>query len=676
ATISGGSIRDSTGYGLLASDGADATGGDLTIDSIARTSLSTDDGVGLGADGAVLHTSGNTLTNVSRYGILGTSSSLDLSGDDITGAIFGVLASDSDLVASGLSVTDAWTCGIYAYSPTLAQVTDTTVVGTPGQVLDVDPADWAKEAYDSSGIFLVAPESTVYDTSVTGYSGVGILLAAPSTGTADLARVTLTDQGHFGLYISAVQTTAEDVIVSGTYATTSDLSTLCTDVGTDVGVLVYDAELDWSGGSVSDVEGYGISNIYGTSQIDGASVSATTCGGIMAFQGDARITYSDFSAAIGGTFASSIVSYQGATLYVGGSTFHDSNNEVLDHSTESTVGGVLTRRDFYVWSGSDIQVWYGADATILQNSFEHGINGVQIYSDPSYGYSSATLSDNTFSDYIGQAVYIGAGSSGAITDTTFTNHGAYPLACESGVLDLTRVSVSTGGTTSTRTALYEDDVFVRDLTLNTIGPSVFSSDCTFSADNLTVQDADASAVYLQNGSWELSDLTVSGAGLADSGDGVTAVSTTGSATLYVNGADISGVVSGSGLALQAGTTVTTTIFDTTIADTRDDGLSLINTSGSPGSATLSRVSVTGAGGTGLRSSQVNLSLESLDVSSASDDGVQISGGTSSLSASSSVDNGGYGMLCQDDATISVCDINVSGNASGDFSGCGTVCTGG
>jgi|GEM_PF-2175826 len=676
ATVQGCTVSDSTGFGIALADGAVVTVQDTLISGVAMsnpTSTSLNDGFGIFVDHSSLSTSGNTLEGVNSYGIYADTGSLDLSGDTITGTFFGVLASDTDLVADGLTVTDAIYTGIYAYSPSSAEVSNTTIVGTPGVVNEVTADEWNKATYLSAGIHLVAPTTAVTDSSITGYTGVGLLAAAPSgTGSTDLTRVALADQSNHGIYLISTDTYARDVTVSGTQAVTTSDADRCFTLDTDVGVAAIDSDLDWSGGSVTDVVGYGISDIYGAVTVDGATFANTTCAAVMAFQGSGRVTYSDFSGAQGGSFGGSVVSYQATSLYVGGSTFTDSQNEVLDTSSVFPTGdGSVTRYDYYQWLGSDIQVWYGGAATIKQNTFSNGVNGVELYSDSAYGTSTAALSNNSFTDYLGLATYVSAGSTATITDTTLGNFGPYALSCEGESMGLTRVTMTSGGEYTTRYAVYVDDVFQYDMSYSTTGPAIYASGCDVNANTVNVTDAAATGIYLANGAWQLNGVGVAGAGQVEVGDGITAYATTTSSTLYANGLDLSSIEGGHGLYLRGTASVNATLLDTTVSGTGAEGLLLenVSTSGATAIATLNRVDVAGAGTAGLHLDGFSSTLGTVDVSASVEDGIVLSAGSAALSTTTTRDNLGYGMSCERSVVVSTCDVSATGNAAGDFNGC-------
>lgn len=673
ATVTGLRVQDGKGYGLIAVGGAEVEVSSSTFRSLSRTSTTADDSVGIAAEEATLSTSGNVIEDVLDYGVLVLGGSAALSGDQITGGDFGVLASEADLSAEGLSITDAYTCGIYAYAPRAAEVAGTTVIGTPGAVLEVGPDEWNEAVYLSAGLFLYAPTTAITDSSVSGYTGVGAFVASPGGGSSTMTGVTLADQGNHGLYASGVDLTATDVVVTGTTSTAATKEEACTTVDSQVGVLFYDGDLDWTGGEIRDIAGYGLTGIYGQLTIDGITVADTDCAGIMAFQADADITYGTFSGAPGGAFASAICSYQSESLYVGGSSFADSRQEVLDRSEEFMSGGVLTRYDYYLWSGSDIQVWYGADATITQNVFQGGVNGVELYSDGT-DPSTATLTNNSFTDYLGLVLYVGDGNSASATDLTVTGHGAYALACENGSLDLDRVTVEDGGTTTSRTAVYTGDTWAYDLAIDTTEPSVVAYGCTVEAADLTVRDADASAVELIDGSWELTDLVIDGAGVLDQGDGLSAQTTYTAGTLYLNGAQIDGVAAGRGIYVGAQASTTISIFGAEVSDTSDDGVHLqgLGAAGTS-TATVNGLTVSGAGGAGLRLEDLSASLSAVSVVGSAEDGIVLTGGTVSFAGSSSQDNSGFGMVCEESVSVSACDVDTTGNAEGGFDGCEAWC---
>ncbi len=675
ASLSGLDILDSKGFGVLGQGGAVVSVSGSTIAEMRSSSSSAGDGVALGVIEASLSSAGNTMTDAALYAVYADLGSVVMDGDLIEGGQFGVLANDSSLQASGVSVLDATTCGIYAFTEGQIALSDTTITATEGVVPDVSASTWNEEPYRGAGAFLIGPDTTLTDLSIDGYSGVGALVYSESSGEATLTRVTLRNQGNHGLYLSNVDTRATDVSVRDMRAMTTSPDEMCFEVDSDVGVLVVGGELDWTGGEIVDVEGYGISGIDTELIVDGATIASTWCAGVMSFGSSANITYSDFSGARGAEFAGSVVSYEGSTLYIGGSTFTDNRAYDIYRSEEFSSGGSLIRYDYSQYVGSDIQVWYGGAAELVMNTHQGGVNGVELY--PGHGtYPTATMRNSTFTDYTGLIGYVSTGSTLSLTDTSVDGHGAYGLACQGGSMNLTRVSLANGGFSESRTSVYTDDVLTYELDSPTYGPSVLAESCALRAEDLSISEAQESAMGLSDASWDLRDIEITGAGRSGTGHGIEVSASSTSSSLYIDGLVVSGVDNGDGVSVQARTSATVTMQDAVIDSVGGAGLSFSNTGSSSvsASATLLNVDVASAMGAGIELSAFSSTLTTVSADANGGSGIVLSGGTTSLSSTVTDGNTEYGLVCGATSTLTSCGLSASDNLLGATSGCDAWCS--
>ncbi|RME27782.1 MAG: hypothetical protein D6798_03790, partial [Deltaproteobacteria bacterium] len=679
ATITGANLAGLSGYGIRARGGASVSVSNSLVSGISGTGGSSQDGIGIAVDDGTLTTSANRIEDVLAWGIYGADGALTLAGDEIRDATLGVYANDASLEATGLTVTDARWAGVYAYAsagPVVVQ--DTTVTGTPGVVDDVDPDLWGEQPYIGAGLFLVSPDVTVSHSSVTGYGGVGILASWSEGGTAVLDSVQLTDLGQFGAYVYGLDVTATNVTVERITALEEDPSQRCGYVDRDVGVVVVEGSLDWWGGSISDGEGYGISGVYSDVAVAEAAISDTTCAGIMVFGSAGTVVDSDFSGAGGDSFGASIVSYQATALDIRSNVFHDNGREVFDWSSEyvDDTTGTVTRYDYYTFAGTDIQQYFGGSATIDGNLFTGGTNGIEVYSDSTYGTSTAILTDNRFTDYQGATVYAGPGSTVQVDGLTVEGFGSYPVICYEADLSLADATIRSGGTLTERFEVYTDEVLTDEGFFSSYGPALYAQSCRLTADSLTIDHATAWGVYLYGGTAEIEGLDLSIVGSADDLDGLTLDGTDEDASLTLTGSSLDsvdryalvGVAGGSSSASLA-------VSGTSIHGSGVAGVVLENSSSAPAEATFSRSSISSSGVVGLYALDFDVQLDSLNVSDSGSHGIQLDGGNAALKTVTSYDNAGYGMVCENDPVFSICDYTGVDNGYGGVYGCDPLCDG-
>ncbi len=681
ATITDATLTDLSGYGIRARSGATVSVSNSLVSGVAGTGGSGQDGIGIAAEDSDLSTQSNRIQDVLAWGFYGADGTLTLTADEVEGSTMGVYANDASLDASQLTVTDALWAGVYAYASTGSVVIDgATITGTPGVVDDVDPDLWGDQPYIGAGLFLISPDVAVSNSSVTGYGGVGMLASWSDGGSAVLDTVQLTDLGQFGAYVYGLDVSATDVTVSGITALEEDETQRCGYVDRDVGVVVVEGSLDWQGGSISSGEGYGISAVYSDVTVADATIADTLCAGVMVFGASGELTDSDFSGAAGDSFGASIVSYQATTLDIRHNVFHDNGSEVFDWSSEyvDDSTGKVTRYDYFTWAGTDIQQYFGGTATIDGNLFDGGTNGVEVYSDSGYGFSTAVLTDNAFTDYQGSAVYAGPDSTVQVDGLSVEGFGSYPVICYQASLVLTDSTISSGGTLAERFEVYTDDVLTDEGAFASYGPALYGQECGLTADGVDIDHASAWGVYLYGGDADINGLNLSIVGTADDLDGVTLDGSELDATLSLTSSTLEssdryalvGVASGSASA-------DLSVSGTSIHSSGVAGVVLENTSTATdaASATLSTSSISSSGVAGLYALDFDVQLDSVNVSSSGSHGIQLGGGSAGLKTVTSYDNAGYGLYCEDDPVFSVCDYTALDNGYGDLYGCDSLCEG-
>lgn len=674
AQLSGVEITELYGYGLRIFGGAEVSLAGSTIRAVAPSSES--EGLGVSVEDSSLASSNNLYQGASAWNVYATDSSVTSDDDSFVEGSMGLLVQDSDLSVSGAEITNPQWCGIYAYAQggETVSIEGTTVLFEEGATEPVDPDTWIHQAYVGAGMFLIADDVTVSDSSITGTPGVGMLVNGVSSASASLSAVSIRDVSQYGLYLATGSFVADELSVSGVTAYELSEADRCVSVDQDVGVLLINGELSWTGGAMSGSEGYGLSAIDADAQVSQLTVSDNGCAGIMGFGGGLEVTDSDFSGAAGESFGAALTTYQGTGLVATGNSFHDNSAELFDWSYDYGDG---VRTDYYAWFGSDVQLYYGGHAVIEDNSFANGVTGVAVISNASYGYSTAELRNNSFSNYKGAALAAYDGSLVAAEELTVDGFGLSPIYCDASTMSLDEVSVADGGILSERYEVYTHDKLTDSGSFTSYGPAVYASECDLQATSLSVTDARAWGVYLEGGTNVLNSLELDTVGASADADGLSIYASSTSGSLQVGTAQLSrvdrygvvGYASGSG-------SVDLLLSGIQVDDSGLVGLVLQNDAPTTATATASITSssVTGSGAVGLYSIDFDLGLLGLSTSANGSDGLYLDGGTAEIKESSSYDNAGYGLYCDGGVSLSNCELTFSGNGSGDTnSACEEAC---
>lgn len=723
ATIQGSTFVDNVGFGIHGTGDADLIVTGNTISDTQPTDPEAfGDGHGVWAEEANLTLSDNVLTNNAFVGVFADTGDLSMSGDSITGSLYGVAAILGAVEVDGVTATDNYFHGVFAVTTsTDLTVKNTTITGDPEAVVDIETASWGADSvgYLGVGLYLVGPSPVVESTSVDGYNNAGLLLSPYDDAgcAASLTDVTLSNNGRVGLYALSADIAAENLNVTGVVEVEDAADSQCYSVGGNAAVSVIQGSLDMTGGSIEDNDGYGLASVYSVASVDGVSVAGNSCAGLMNFGGALVAQNSTFSRSHGGSFEAGVVSYQGSSATLVDNSFEGSQEWVLMYSSESDDGaGTIYRYDQYQYEGADIQLFYGGDNIVQDNVFTNGTDSVYAYD------ADVTVESNTWSDYRGVVLYVGSstGTTMKVKDVDVEGYYSYGLYCSSATMDVSDARFTQGGSYMYTLEAYRNDEPYYTSSSTYANPLMYGYGCAATLEDVEVEEAEGSLLRAYGGTYDLAsvyadnisakDYTSYAAiytyGYLDTEVWLTDVSLTNvlagngvnmyaysdlDIALHVDGLTLENI-SGTGLYLYRSSTsyapIAADIEDLEVSNT-NTGLyllgadltmansSVVDTSGEAIVLNQSTfvgegVEISGAGEEGVLSTSSELTLSDSTISGNAGSGLYLGSTTVNAVGNTISGNGRYGMECSG-ATIETCGNDLSGNALGAQLSCDTSC---
>lgn len=696
AEFNNNTVTAALGYALQATDGAVVSATNNTVSDVTFTELDPDgnisDGFAFKFENSSLTATDNTMTNNLVHMWVDTGS-LDLSGGSMTGGLYGVYSIFGEAAVDGLTVTDAQTVGILLVSSTDdLSLTNSTVETDPTLAFYTeDPEGWSGGA-----AFLETDGNITVDAvSVGGFNAQGVRIAGRSdTAIASVNDLTITDVGRFGLVLSDVDATLTDVNVN-TVRLVDDPTVVNQGGNISVGWGVYtqNADLTWTGGSLTDVAvvgalvrnssatlrdlfidnagsdsiglgGLGVWVLYGSLDIADSTLSnSPSFGGIANYYGS--VTADNL------TFVDNLWTYESASTWYrfGGS----GATGTAGSTTVTTSGGFESNEtkpgdEIYFYDTGETYVISSitSDTEVeLADTLVTDLAGGSFYvREPviytryfqsqditSVGATSLTVTNSTFENGSDGIAVSGGDTEVELSNLTFTDYNGNALnfyRAETdpayGSIDVDTVSITNAGSYGlgcTNTTLNLDDVSVSGVVgidykyeyINGDGEAVYAYEY--------VQNG-LQAVYLTGCDVVVDGLAVSGAAFQalyaeDSSVELENASFTGSnlgdaATPLVQ-------INWSSTPYLLGDGITTT-------GATGLGMQLQGPAADTGSVYIDGLESTGNAGAGLRITGLGTSVTLVDLNSHtnSDDGLQIAAGASpSLTGSALTGNGGYGL---------------------------------
>ncbi len=719
ATIVDSTFNDNVGFAIKGIEGAELTISNNTITGTAPTDPeSVEDGHGIwliGSEGAL---SANVLTDNAFVGIYADGSPLTLSGDSVSGSLYGVAHILDDLSVDAVTLNNNYFYGLFAISETGIDVSDTTVNGDLDAVIDVDTADWGDEdvGYLGVGLYLVAPTVNLSQSTVTGYNNAGLLIGAYDDGcVATVEDVTLSGNGRIGMYVLPADLVATNVTIQDLIEVEDAGDEQCYSVGTNAAATLIQSSVIWSGGSVANNDGYGIASLYSSLELSGTTLTGNACGGAMNYGGAMVAEGNTVSNSGGGSFEGGLISYEGSSATILDNTFVDNQtwSTTYDYEYEDSSGNVYHYLQ-YGYVGSDIQIFYGGTNTIQENDFTTGTDSLYFYD------ADVDVEDNHWQDYRGVILQTGssAGSTVTFSDAMIDGYHSYGAYCSQATLDVSDVSFVNGGSYYYEFYAYLNDEDYYSYTTEYANQTLYGYNCTMVAEDVSISATDGGVLTGNGGTYEITGLNAENVGNAGS---------TGSDTIYfasysyyyydtsagseytsfyeveawLTDVEIIDIVAGNGL------TVNESIYEyygdgaedpetllhvdgLTLAGVADSAIRLESTTTTTGpTADLSGVSIAGADD-GIYASYASLTLDGVEITEVAGEGVELSesamtgsglmvsgagsdaliasGGSLTLSESELSDSAGSGMV------LSSLTADITGNLATGNLGYGMECS--
>lgn len=459
ATVSGNTFDSPIAFAVHSIDDAVVTASDNAISNTIYTDASEgiSDGFALFGDGGSFITEGNLLAD-NVVGVFVTQGDLTMSGDSISGGLYGVYGQLGAIDIDGVSVENPTTQGMYLVAQSdPVTLTNSSVYGDPDITFyTTDPDGW------SGGAVTIATNdiATISGVEVEGYNAQG-LVAVPydDTITLEMNDVTITNTGRFGLYLNEALASLTNVTVDGVRLV--DDPDLVNQDYYEVGwgVFANNTELDWAGGGIYDSEVIGLVGqysdmtfdtitttghndvglwaIYSSIDVRNSTLSASpNYGGIANYYGDGVVegnTFVDNQASWYFEYESYSITYLGQGLNgnsVSGDTAFTDPDATFT-SSGLTVGDVISLNgepagwNYIVSIDSDTQL-------TMENAWTADVTGDRYYMydyEPTlYGYEYSLESLD---------IACVSGTSMEIRDNTFTtgSQGIYGQACEEMVIE-------------------------------------------------------------------------------------------------------------------------------------------------------------------------------------------------------------------------------------------------
>ncbi len=678
ATFQDVSIVDNTGFGLYAS----SSDVDIIGSEISRTTWTNPsnpgDGLGvLSTSGSVVTLDGTVLSDNDFMNVYAnTDSTTAISNATLTGSLYSVYSNEGIVSITDSEIIDGYNHGLYIFSNDPVTISGMTLSGDPKNTEEMLDEDWSQDGYYyGTGGLIVADDITITDSTITGYNDCGLLLAEQTSdaGAATLERVSFVDNRRRGLY-TLIDTTAVDVSVSGIIEAEDQAFTdggPCSDAGNYVGVLVGSSALDWTGGSITDNEGYGISALYGDITLTGLTASGNRCSSLLNYQGSVNISQTAFSSpGIGTDFSASVVDYYSISTTITDSSFSDSQTS-YDDVYSSNIGGSSHDYIYAETGGMDIWSFYGGGLTVDNTSFSTGVQGLYLYETPT------SVSNSSFSGYR-QVIYTSGGSL-TITDSTvdtFTDEGIY---CTSGELDVEDTTFASGGSETVPYEYYINGSLADTGTVEYVAYGMKLYSCTAHVQDVSFTDLDGQAIYVSDyyeGDYEISNLTVDNVGAATTSHSAIYLynySYSYPTTVWMSSVSITDANAGSGLSAIATSygQMSLEITGLSVNGAAGNGVTL---SGDTLTASIQYADITNADNLGLSSTDAATTFSSSTIDASGASGAELlSGEGLTFSNNTITGSGGYGLICGDVDITDCSDNTYDKNTSGDTQGCPTAC---
>ncbi len=696
ATVSNAVIENPSGFGVQVLNGAELMMSDSALSGIIMTSEDVTDGFAFHVMDSTLITNGNQVLVAEGMGIYAEGSTLDLTNDVIDQAYYlGIYAVDGPVSMQDVTLSNSVLEGAYIVGPSFVGDGVAAITTAKGSC-SYDYEDWGGNNTGPwcGGLLIAADDIQLTNSSASGWNNYGVYLQGNTDPDApmNVSGLTISDTGRWGLNLYQPNATISGLTINALRE--PEMPAPCQDtqyiyLDRSVGVVVNGGSLALSDSTITGNDGWGISLISGQLDVTSSTFDANACSGILNYQGAATIHGNTFSQ---GWSNGNVWDYQGATI-VDGNTFV--NNRYTYTGSYEYDGHVYA----YTYSGYGLDIYsYSSSALeVMNNTFTDGDQSMSLY------LSSAEIHDNTWTNYDGEILYSYQSSSPVLfNNNSVDDFAGYLTLNYFGEVEIEDVDIGTQRAATIYYENYTDDVLTSTGSYTSQAPTVYAYGTTdtptsVTIDGLTMADAPYGFLSSYDASLELYDITVDSVGSGSGGyllnanwqtvDPVATIDGLASTTLYGSGiylytsttgpsyVDMTGVEFGTVASSYAISTYYLgdwSLTDSDLGTVGSYGVYTIANGTSPGTATLNGVSVQGAdsyayyfsGGTTLISDSVG---------TYSGNGIRLDSVSAEVTGNAFTSNNAYGMVCSSATLVSCTTNDLSGNLTGEHSGCDDAC---
>jgi hypothetical protein len=588
-------------------------------------------------DGAVLNTSNNSLID-NFVGIFADEGDLNLVGDFIEGGAYGVYAVNGAFNVDGVTVRNPMTVGMRLVSGTdPVTVSNTTVWGDPAFVATGEAMDGS-----STGIFIGASEASISDSTVYGYNYMGLqLIPYDNEIDAVLNDVTIDNAGTMGLYCGTGDFELNNVVVKDFRTPYDPYTEDGASISSGFASSFWYSDVSWTGGGIYDSEFIGSLIAFSTLSMDGIEVVGNTQNGLWIYESAAAIAGSTFShsSSYGGIVASS------ADVTLTGNTFSDN----LEQSYSEYDSGTVVYGYLYYYQSQDIVSYSSTRLDVNNNTFLNGSESIRSV----YG-KNISIENNTWENYNRNVIYTYLPDETVyVKNNTATNIGATWIYCQNAEIEVVDSSVDGVNGYNYKQTYFQDGVETNTYEGTYYDDAIYGSSCGFYGEGLSITNAEDHMASFYDSAVEIYDSSFSNSstqGYSEHG-ALDARWSNEAPSFIASGLSISGVNSGHGLRLNSTSASTGTVFleDVTVDSANRSGIRLDSMAGN--TVTLSNVTSTNNGASGLETSNTSAALSGL-----------IASGNST------------GMTCDTSTDFDPCEnLTLAGNGA-EHSGCEMACS--
>ncbi len=678
---------------------------------------SVDDGFPIfGDEGGGIALSGNSFADNEILSVYAANSGpVTMDGDQIRGGQYGIFQAYGDLSLTDVRIVDATEFGVYYVAPAggtlLAEGLE--VSGDPEVV-----GNYSLNTNNPSSVGVLAQgnDITIRNSTINGYNDFGMHLSSYDSGAGALLleSVTMRENGRVGVWAYDLDITADDVHISG-LRNIDEQGGPEYDVVNPGAFVAYESTLTWTGGSLIDNEGWGISATLANADVQGASFSGNSFSSYIDLQSATQLSGNSFVNSVSGDLAA-VWLYESAGAVLQGNSFSDNDlGEVVYDYTEK-----YGYKYVYFDRGTDI-ISNGGSLVAYENSFADGGDAITLL------WADAEIRDNSFQDYNGSilTVYEKANDAVVFEDNSVDGWGGYLVyasyyydTTNAAEVEVSGLEARNGGLSETSYEYWLKGKLYSSTTYSSTYYGFYMSYATMLLEDVLVEDSVSHPVRGYDASIELDDVS-----FRNVSTGMTYYSpiylywSSSAVEFTADDLLIESPGYGHGMELYRYNSVDVNVFDIsglTITDAPSYGMYLydlddiviadaaISGSGSYGAylygttGELEELDLSANGSDGLYASSSDLSITASDSSANGGAGMTISGGGLELTDSVLSDNTGsglvlqsaiatvtgneitgnqaYGMSCSGTAFDS-CDNTVTDNVLGDIDGCDASCAG-